>query len=311
MRSQRLLLFGLLVLAALAPIPFLGDLRVHTFAMIALWLAAHAAYLAAWLVTRGAPPRDPIPTPVPTGHERRACLWVVLGIAALARILFLPTEPTLSEDVYRYLWDGRLVTRGVNPFAAAPSDPSLAAHRDPLLERLNHPDVPTIYPPAAQLFFAAVAAVRADPRVFKAALLLAECVLVLALLALLRARGLPPERILLVAWNPLVIVESYGSGHHDLVLAALLCVSLALLERGRKLSGGLAWGLAAATKYTPLLLVPFFARRRYWGFLAVGLATGILLTVPFLGAGGALLSGWARISATGSSTGRSTPSSRP
>jgi len=291
MRSQRLLLFGLLVLAALAPIPFLGDLRVHTFAMIALWLAAHAAYLAAWLVTRGAPPRDPIPTPVPTGHERRACLWVVLGIAALARILFLPTEPTLSEDVYRYLWDGRLVTRGVNPFAAAPSDPSLAAHRDPLLERLNHPDVPTIYPPAAQLFFAAVAAVRADPRVFKAALLLAECVLVLALLALLRARGLPPERIILVAWNPLVIVESYGSGHHDLVLAALLCVSLALLERGRKLSGGLAWGLAAATKYTPLLLVPFFARRRYWGFLAVGLATGILLTVPFLGAGGALLSG--------------------
>lgn len=293
MRTQhRLLLFGLLFLTALAPIPFLGDLRVRTNAMIALWLGAHAAYLGGvWVVMR-APPSGAGVAPNAAGNPRSpATLACVLAIAVLARLLFIPTLPTLSEDVYRYLWDGRLVTRGVNPFAAPPNDPSLATHRDPLLQKLNHPGVATIYPPAAQFFFAGVAAVSTDPRVFKAALLAVEGALVLALLALLRRRGLAPERVLLLAWNPLVVVECYGSGHHDLVLAAFLLVSLALLERGRRIPAGIAWGLAAATKYTPLLLVPFFARRRVWGFLAAGAVTGILLTIPFLGAGSSMTSG--------------------
>jgi hypothetical protein len=290
MRTQRrLLAFGLLFLGALAPIPFLGDLRVHTGAMIAFWLAAHSAYLGAvWIVTRSRPRGGAEAAPLPSS---RAMLAIILAIGVLARILFLPSEPTLSEDVYRYLWDGRLVTRGVNPYAAAPNDPSLGVHRDPLLEKLNHPGVPTIYPPAAQLFFAGVAAVSTDPRVFKASLLVAEAALVLALLTLLRARGLAPERLVLYAWNPLVVVESYGSGHHDLVLASLLVVSLALLERGRRGTAGIAWALAAATKYTPLLLVPFFVRRRAWGFLAAGVATIVLLTAPFVGAGSRLGTG--------------------
>ncbi|HET9251367.1 MAG TPA: glycosyltransferase 87 family protein [Candidatus Eisenbacteria bacterium] len=276
--ERRLQLCGLLVLAALAPIPFLGDLRVRTGAMIALWGAAHLAYLAAaWIVIRGT----------------RISLPAVALVAALLRALFLPTEPTLSEDVYRYLWDGRLVTLGVNPYVLAPDDPALAAHRDPLLERLNHAHVPTIYPPAAQLLFASVAAVSTDPRAFKAALLVAEAALVAALLSILRARGLPAERLLVYAWNPLVVVESYGSGHLDLVLAALLVTSLALLERGRRVPAGIAWALAVTTKYTPLLLAPWVARRKGWAFLAAGLVAIALLYLPFASAGGALGAGLA------------------
>ena len=274
--ERRLHLCGLLVLVALAPIPFLGDLRVRTGAMIALWGAAHLAYLAAvWMVARGT----------------RTSLASIVVLAALLRAVFLPTEPTLSEDVYRYLWDGRLVTHGVNPYAFAPDDPELAPLRDPLFERMNHAHVPTIYPPAAQLVFASVSAVSQDPRAFKAALLVAETALLLALLALLRARGLPAERILVYAWNPLVVVESYGSAHLDLVLAALLLGSLALLERGRRVPAGIAWALAVTTKYTPLLLAPWLARRRAWTALAAGAVTIVLLYLPFLGAGSALGTG--------------------
>jgi Glycosyltransferase family 87 len=290
--DRRLLVFGLLVLAALAPIPFLGDLRVHTEAMIALWGAAHLAYLAAvWTVLRRR--SGTVPHSLAAAPTGRSTFALVLGVAALARVLFLPIEPTLSEDVYRYLWDGRLVTRGVNPYVSPPRDPALAIHQDPLLGKLNHADVPTIYPPAAQLLFAAVAAVSTDPRVFKGALLLAELALIAALLSLLRARGLPPERLLLFAWNPLVIVESHGSGHVDLVLASFLLVSLALLERGRRLPAGIAWALAVLIKYTPLLLAPYLARRKAWGFLAAAAATGAILTLPFMGAGASLGSGLA------------------
>lgn len=277
------------MLAALAPIPLLGDLRVHAGTMIALWGAAHLAYLAgAWIVTRGNAGRASRGEADLSG---RGTLAIVLAVAALLRLPFLPTTPTLSEDVYRYLWDGRLVTRGVNPYEFAPSDPALASHRDPLLDRLNHAHVPTIYPPAAQIVFASVAAVRVDPRAFKAALLVAEAALVTALLLLLRARGLPPERLLLYAWNPLVIVESHGSAHLDLMLAAFLLVSLALLERGRRVPAGIAWALAVLIKYTPLLLAPFLARRRAWGVLLAGGATMAIFTLPFAGAGAGLVTG--------------------
>jgi hypothetical protein len=283
------------VLAALAPVPFLGDLRVHAGAMIALWGGAHLAYLAAaWMVTRrdSGRPADG-GSRGGTAPSLSGGLGVVLVVAALLRLLFLPAAPTLSEDVYRYLWDGRLVTRGVNPYAHAPSDPALEPHRDPLLERLNHAHVPTIYPPAAQLLFASVAAVRVDPAAFKAALLVAEAALVAALLLLLRGRGLAPERILLYAWNPLVVVEGYGSAHLDVALAAFLLVSLALLERGRRAPAGIAWALAVFIKYTPLLLFPWLARRRAWGVLLLGALTMAVLALPFAGAGSALVTGLA------------------
>src|SRR6185295_6706065 len=218
-------------------------------------------------------------------------VWIVVGVAVLARLLLVPSKPTLSEDVYRYLWDGRLVSVGVNPYTHAPSDPALAPFHDGLLEHLNHPTVPTIYPPAAQLFFGAVARVDPSPRAFKLALLPLEGALWIALFFLLRRRGLADERILLFAWNPLVVIESYGSGHLDLMAAAFLTLALALFEAKRAASAGVAFGVALLTKYTPLLLVPYLVRRRAWALLGVAAAVSALLFVPFGDAGSSLWKG--------------------
>ena len=214
-----------------------------------------------------------------------------MGVAVLARLLLVPSKPTLSEDVYRYLWDGRLVSVGVNPYTHAPSDPALAPFHDGLLEHLNHPTVPTIYPPAAQLFFGAIARVDPSPRAFKLALLPLEGALWIALFFLLRRRGLADERILLFAWNPLVVIESYGSGHLDLMAAAFLTLALALFEAKRAASAGVAFGVALLTKYTPLLLVPYLVRRRAWALLGVAAAVSALLFVPFGDAGSSLWKG--------------------
>ena len=272
---------GFVLVAFAAVLPRLGDLGSKAPLLLVLWAIAHAAYLlAAYRALRA-----------PAGAASKRALGWILGVALLARLLLIPAAPTLSEDAYRYLWDGSLTRDGIDPFVHAPSDPALVERRNELYARLNHADVPTIYPPAAQLFFGAVASVRATPAALKAAYLPIEIAAWIALLALLRRRGLAPERILLFAWNPLVLVESYGSGHVDLLAAAALVLAIALLEAGRRVPAGVAWAVAALSKYTPLLLGPTLVRKRAWTVLISAALTMALLTLPFLGAGRALFHG--------------------
>ncbi len=281
-----LVISGAAIVLALAPIPFLGDLRLRITTLLALWLAAHAAYLgAARRVLRRAP----------TPGRGSAFAWI-LGVGLLVRLVLLPAAPTLSEDAYRYLWDGRLVAAGVNPFPHAPADPALARFHDALFGRLNHADVRTIYPPAAQLLFAAAAAVAPEPIAWKLLLLAVEALLLVSLRSLLRRRGLPEERLLLYYWNPLVIVESFGSGHLDVAAASLLLAALALEERRRPGWAGLAFGVSILTKYVPALLAPAWARRGTGRLLLVAAGVVLLLHAPFAGAGSSLWTGLATYS---------------
>ena len=280
---------GVLILIGIASIARLGDLGERTRSMLLLWGAAHAAYLVAvWWVLRGAPAGAAQGW---TYAPRVSALPIVLAVGLMARVLMIPAAPTLSEDIYRYLWDGRLVAHGVNPFPHAPSDPALERYHSELIHHLNHAGVPTIYPPAAQILFGAVALVSATPLAWKLALLGIEFILLVAMLDLLRRRGLPSERLLLYYWNPLVLVESFGSGHLDLVAAAFLVAMVALYERKRTAWAGISFALAALTKYVPALIVPWLIRRRAWLLLGVAAAAAAILAAPFLGAGPALTTG--------------------
>lgn len=216
---------------------------------------------------------------------------MIVAVGLLPRLALLGTPPNLSEDLYRYLWDGRLVAHGINPYALAPADPELAGFQDDLFHRLNHPTVPTIYPPAAQLLFAGAAALGATPLAWKTVLFLLETALLAALISLLGRRGLPRERLLLYYWNPLVIVECYGSGHVDLAAAALLLVAICLQETGRRVPAGVVFGTAIITKWIPVLLVPALIRRRAWFLLAAAALVVALSYVPFLPAGPRLWEG--------------------
>jgi len=282
---------------ALLPIPFLGDLRPRAAALITCWLAAHAAYLgaASTVLRRGGaqePARPGRGAGAAAGGARRrsGTLGLLLGVGLLTRIALVPAVPTLSEDVYRYLWDGRLVASGLNPFAHAPTDPSLARREDALFRRLNHADLPTIYPPVAQFLFAAAAAIRPDPIAWKVLLLALEGLSLAALAALLRRRGLPAERLLLYYWNPLVIVESFGSGHVDLAIAAFLLAALALSDGCRRAAAGVLLGLSIGVKYVSGLLLPYWLLRRRFRLPLVSLAVLALSFAPFVGAGSSLWS---------------------
>lgn len=251
-----------------------------------IWGVAHALYLAAAARVLSSGRRHET-SPI----RSRRMVALVLAIGLIPRLLLLPTAPTLSEDLYRYLWDGRLVAHGVNPYPHAPSHPSLTRFRDGLYQHLNHATVPTIYPPAAQLLFAAAALLGGTPLAWKMILLALEAALILALLSLLVRRGMPPERLLLYYWNPLIVVECYGSGHLDLALAAFLIVALALEASRKQAAAGLAFGAAILTKLLPLLLIPTLVRRRAWTLIALAAALTVALYLPFATSGVSLWEG--------------------
>jgi alpha-1,6-mannosyltransferase len=231
-----------------------------------------ATYLAGlWLVMRRV-----VSTP--------QTLAVILGFAALFRLLVLPTPVYLSSDLYRYLWDGRVQLAGVNPYRYPPEAPGLAPLRDAEVHpRINRPGAVTVYPPGAQWVFA-LAAMATPGTVlgWRLLLLAVEVGTVGLLLQLVRRMGAPPTAILAYAWSPLVVLEGIQAGHVDLLVIPIVLLALAWRLEGSSLRAGVALGAAALLKLYPLILVLAWWRRGEWRFPAAVAATVALGYLPYV-----------------------------
>jgi len=214
---------------------------------------------------------------------RRALGLGFLG-ALVAGLALLCAPPVLSDDLYRYLWDGRVTLAGVNPYRYAPDAAALVPLHDALWRRINHPEIPTIYPPFAQLLFAVCDAVAHAPVAIQA-LMLAAHLATVPLVAALAPEAWRPRATLAFALCPLALAESALAGHVDAVVGLLLAAGVLALVRARsRVAAGLL-ALATATKIVGLVLAPLVAlRSRRDALLAVALGAAALL--PLAGAGG-------------------------
>lgn len=263
----------------LAAIPNLAE---APRAFLALFGLAFAAY-AVGLLRLGSLP------------EARA-LALILVVAGACRLALLPASPTLSTDAYRYVWDARVSRAGVSPYAHPPAAPELAPLREAAIyPRLNHPTWRTVYPPAAQAFFRAVHAAAPDSLLaMKVALGAAEIAALALLIALLCALDLPVARVAIYAWNPLVILEVWGSAHLDaLAVAAVVGAVLAAVGGRANLAAAV---LAAGTlvKLYPAALLPLLVRAGGPRVLVPFAGVMALGYVPFLAEGGQALGGLPR-----------------
>jgi len=246
----------------------------------------------------------------------RPGLALILGVAVAMRIVALFAPPFLSSDVYRYVWDGRVLAAGINPYRYIPTDPHLAPLRDaeifPEINRGNY--APTIYPPAAEAIFFAATRFSESITAIKAAMVVFEAIAIALVLSLLAGAGLPATRIIIYAWHPLPLWEFAGSGHIDAAIVA--CVALAfwsrrrtplpLSDRHKPVSAaemdpgfrrddkrldngfwltGLALAGAVLVKFYPIVLFPALWRRWDWRMPVVFAAVLVLAYLPFLGVG--------------------------
>jgi alpha-1,6-mannosyltransferase len=226
------------------------------------------------------------------GAGGRAGLALILATAVLLRVGALAAPVYLSDDIYRYIWDGRVQAAGINPYRYIPTDTHLAPLRDaaifPNINRNNY--APTIYPPVAQMLFLAATRFGETVPLMKLMLVAVEAIAIGALLFVLRARGAPRENILLYAWHPLPVWEIAGSGHIDAAVVAFVSLALVGAVSGRRVWSGAALAAATLVKFFPLVLAPALWRPAKsnlgdWRWLLGFIAVVVAAYIPYLGVG--------------------------
>lgn len=201
----------------------------------------------------------------------RAQTMLVLGVALLLHMLLLPTPYAFSDDVFRYVWDGRVSAAGIDPYRYPPGDPALAFLRDDAIwPYVNAKEQPSPYPPLLETTFALVYRLMPESLLaMKVAMLVLNMGVIAVLLALLRRYGKPPLLALIYAWNPQVVFQVAFSGHNEPLMLFWLLLALWWgkdQRPGGRLLGAWALALATLAKLVPLLVFPFILLR--WGWRA-------------------------------------------
>ncbi|MBT2534279.1 DUF2029 domain-containing protein [Arthrobacter sp. ISL-48] len=250
---------------------------------------------------------------------------VVIAGTVLLGLVAASAPPRTSNDSARYAWDGIVQKAGISPYSYVPLDETLSSLRppwlfapgssdsagrtvcpgdlfgtesvassgfpsgSPLCTAINRPQVPTIYPPTAEIYFLAVRAAVPDTagyQPFQLAGLGISVAVTLMLLRVLSRRRRPAYLAAVWAWSPFVQLEAVNNAHVDVLGGALILAAGMLLVRGRPLRSGVAFGAAMATKLIPVIAAPALLFRRPARFIAAALSTFVLLYAPYLAAAG-------------------------
>ena len=274
--QRRILACGVVLLVALAAAAAL-DARRQAEAFVGLLGVASLAYVAA-LVRIGR--LDGRGAHGPAGRAFAGCLLLALAW----RIVLLGAAPLVSDDVYRYVWDGRVQQHGLNPLRSAPADPALSRLHTDVTRRIDPTNaaLPSIYPPLAQRYFLGVTWLHQSVL----AMVLAALACDLAVIGLIRrwlaATGRSCWWVLAYAWHPLVALEGAGGAHVDIAGTLLLVAAVYALSRRRSLLAAVGFAAAFAVKFLPLVLAPLLWKRIRFADAAAGALLVVLLYLPFL-----------------------------
>ena len=220
--------------------------------------------LAAWIVIRS--------------RSSNSTLLIAVGFAILFRLSILFAPPYLSDDIYRYVWDGRVQAAGINPYRYIPAAPELAHLRDDAIyQKINRKDWSrTIYQPVAQAVFLLTTRISESATWMKATMVGFELITIWAVAQLLTLLGRPRQLLLMYAWHPLVIWEFAGSGHVDAVAICFIALAFLALQKRSNLGTGFSLACATLVKLFPLVLVPAMLKPSRWK-IALAFATTIIL----------------------------------
>ncbi|MBI4180041.1 hypothetical protein HY522_11535 [bacterium] len=233
-------------------------------------------------------------------QDRFDSLKLILGFGVAFRLVLFPAPLILENDLYRYLWEGKVALAGVSPYRHAP----IGAFCDPcddeigkqlsdlrrespqsemIFSRIGRKDVPAVYPPVSMGLFALVAAIRPDSELAMKAMILGfDIATMVVIVFILKAMKRSPAAVLIYAWSPLVIKEFANSGHLDAIGIFFLLLAFWFWIRRSRVGVIAGWTGSILSKYFAVVLAPIFWRRiGLAGLIAAGIVS-VLSFVPFL-----------------------------
>ena len=209
-------------------------------------------------------------------------LKVVIFYAVLFRLALIGLPPSLSDDAYRYVWDGLIQQNGVNPYRFAPEDDIFKEiQQDITFRELNSKAHVSVYPPVSQLIFW-LGTTRHTPDSLRSYYLIKLIFVLAELLAIfLLARIVSSGFVLLYAWNPIVLLETAGQAHTESAALLALILVLFLARRGKGGWASIFLAVAGWIKLLPFLFFPFLWSRFGWRSVWPGAVIAVVLALPF------------------------------
>ncbi|MCJ7568230.1 MAG: glycosyltransferase 87 family protein [Anaerolineales bacterium] len=211
--------------------------------------------------------------------------WIIFGFAALFHITMVLSPHPLSNDLYRYLWDGKILANGINPYTYAPLNDALTIFRDSNWELIFNRDISTGYPPLIEILFAANHLLKLGGFGIRLLSVISSLGVCVVLMRILRHLGDDERKVIVYAWSPLVALEFGNSGHFDAVAILALALAFLLHIKGNKIGTAIFLALGGLIKFFPALLAPIWGRRWGWRSWSVFFLVFILPWVPFLSGG--------------------------
>ena len=218
--------------------------------------------------------------------EQNTLAWIIF-FALVFRIVLVPGELIHENDIYRYIWDGKTTLNKINPYKYAPIDVAvydqnnwnmydddtdeyeldekrntqqdlfnleilheLRGFKPVFYERIGHWEVPTIYPPIAQLLFIIPVLINGYSLVMmKSFIVLFDIANIFIIIALLNHFKKNPCMSIVYAWSPLVLFEIANRGHYDAIPIFFTLLSILLLFKKKRVSGVYVLALATLSKF--------------------------------------------------------------
>jgi alpha-1,6-mannosyltransferase len=215
-------------------------------------------------------------------------------LAYASRLILIFSFPLLSDDIYRFIWDGSQILNGINPFSFTPTE--LITKNldwvDPLLfQKMNSPNYYSVYPPINQIAFL-ISAIPGKGNLLFSTVLLRVIILafdignIYLIKKLLKFFQKDEKLVFWYALNPLVILEFTGNLHFEAVMILFTLLSIWFLLKYKWLLAGFALGLAVCSKLLPLIFLPLFIKHIGWkktiyaGIIC--LLTVVVFFLPFI-----------------------------
>ena len=282
-KLRTIIITGFIIEILCVAIAYSGDIEKNIPRFAILYIASFITYIfAIFYISKNAETNER------DNSDPRKVLWVIIIFSLMFRLTLLPVTP--SDDIYRYLWEGKLQLNGISPYSHPPESFSLEHLRDGFFSDINHKHLPTIYPPLTLMVFAVADYVSHTIISMKSIFLIFDVLSIFILLRFLRVMGKDSHNVLTYAWSPLILISFAARGHCDSLQIFLVILALYLYAMRKNMRTVVSIALSVMSKFIFIIIAPFLIPGKKLKYVVVLFAIIAVLYLPYMNAGKGLLS---------------------
>ena len=278
-----IIITGLIIEILCVAMAYLGDIKKNIPCFAVLYIVSFIAYIfTVFYISKNTENIEE------DNNRSRKILWAIIIFALMFRLTLLPMTP--SDDIYRYLWEGKLQLNGINPYSHSPESSSLEYLRDGFFSGINHKHLTTIYPPLTLMVFAIADYISHSLISMKSIFLFFDILSIFLLLRFLKVMEKSQLNVLVYAWSPLILISFAARGHCDSLQIFFIILAMYLCAIRKNLRSTVSIALAVMSKFIFIIIAPVLIAAKKFKYALALFSVIAILYLPYISAGKGLFS---------------------